>query len=70
MSQSAFFTDGGSLNYRAVLEIAADVAKGMLHLHSLNIIHSDLKVSANWFRWNGGVDGDKSFRASTKISAI
>jgi serine/threonine protein kinase len=34
----------GQLNYRAVLDTCADVAKGMLHLHSLNVVHSDLKV--------------------------
>jgi serine/threonine protein kinase len=33
-----------SSNYLAVLEIASDVAKGMLHLHAQNVIHSDLKV--------------------------
>ena len=32
------------LNYCAVLDIAADVAKAMLHLHSLNVLHADLKV--------------------------
>jgi serine/threonine protein kinase len=31
-------------NYMAVLEIASDVAKGMLHLHTQNVVHSDLKV--------------------------
>ncbi|GAX83029.1 hypothetical protein CEUSTIGMA_g10456.t1 [Chlamydomonas eustigma] len=33
-----------SPNYLAVLEIASDVAKGMLHLHAQNVIHSDLKA--------------------------
>lgn len=32
------------LNYRAVLDIALDVAKGMQHLHSCNVIHTDLKA--------------------------
>lgn len=32
----------GGLNYLAVLDTAADVAKAMLHLHSLNVLHSDL----------------------------
>ena len=31
------------VNYRAILEVAIDIAKGMLHLHSCNIIHADLK---------------------------
>lgn len=33
---------GGGVNYLAVLDTAADVAKAMLHLHSLNVLHSDL----------------------------
>ena len=33
------------LNYIAILETAADVAKGMLHLHNHQVIHADLKVS-------------------------
>jgi serine/threonine protein kinase len=33
-------TDG--VNYLAVLDTAADVAKAMLHLHSCNVLHSDL----------------------------
>ncbi len=32
------------LNYPAVLETAADIAKGMFHLHMNNILHADLKV--------------------------
>lgn len=32
------------LDYCSVLDTAADIAKGLLHLHSLNIIHGDLKV--------------------------
>ena len=32
------------VNYSAVLDTAIDIAKGMCHLHSLNIIHGDLKV--------------------------
>lgn len=34
--------DSGTLNYLAILDTAADVAKAMLHLHSLNVLHSDL----------------------------
>ncbi|GAX83025.1 hypothetical protein CEUSTIGMA_g10452.t1 [Chlamydomonas eustigma] len=34
----------GQPNYTAVLEMACDVAKGMLHLHAQNVIHSDLKA--------------------------
>ena len=36
---------GDEVDYDAVLETVAEVAKGMLHLHSLNILHGDLKVS-------------------------
>jgi len=32
----------GVINYLAILETAADVAKAMVHLHSLNVLHSDL----------------------------
>ena len=41
----AFTTANGEINYRAVLDTACDVARGMLHLHALNIVHSDLKAS-------------------------
>ncbi len=43
LDEGAFMADQG-LNYPAVLEVAADVAKAMLHLHSLNVLHGDLKV--------------------------
>ena len=32
------------INYAAVLETASDVARGMVQLHALDIVHSDLKV--------------------------
>lgn len=32
------------VNYPAVLDTAADIAKAMLHLHAMNVLHSDLKV--------------------------
>jgi serine/threonine protein kinase len=32
------------INYRAILDTALDVAKAMLHLHSLNVLHADLKA--------------------------
>ena len=44
LDRGAFRSEDGSLNYPAVLETAADIAKGMAQLHSLNIVHSDLKV--------------------------
>lgn len=35
----------GGLNYHAILDTAADVAKAMLHLHLNDVLHGDLKVS-------------------------
>jgi hypothetical protein len=34
--------ESGGINYLGILDTAADVAKAMLHLHSLNVLHSDL----------------------------
>ena len=44
------------LNYAALLETAADVAKGMLHLHANMVLHSDLKAG-NVMLKSGGRDG-------------
>ena len=46
LSQRAFVLLNGSVNYLAVLETAADVARGMDHLHSQGILHADLKVES------------------------
>ena len=35
---------GGELNIRAVLDTAVDIASAMAHLHSANVLHSDLKA--------------------------
>ncbi|KAJ9511825.1 hypothetical protein QJQ45_004378 [Haematococcus lacustris] len=43
LDQGAFMGPSG-LKYRAVLDTALDVAKAMLHLHSLNVLHADLKA--------------------------
>ena len=44
LDAGAFFTTpGNALNYAAILETAADVAKAMLHLHARHVVHSDLK---------------------------
>ena len=43
MFQGAFLI-GKDANYRAILETALDIAKGMLQLHKLDLVHSDLKV--------------------------
>ena len=37
---------GTGLNYAAILDTAADIAKAMLHLHTADILHGDLKVGA------------------------
>ena len=36
----------GPIDYLSVLETAADIARGMAHLHACNIVHLDLKVRA------------------------
>jgi serine/threonine protein kinase len=40
----AFQMPDGKLNYAAVLDTAIDIARGMQHLHKVNVVHSDLKV--------------------------
>ncbi|KAI8468844.1 MAG: hypothetical protein J3K34DRAFT_515195 [Monoraphidium minutum] len=39
----AFKTNAGGVNYAAVLDTAADVARALLHLHRQQVLHSDLK---------------------------
>ena len=41
------------MDYAAVLETAADVAKGMIHLHKNNICHNDLKANNVMFKSEG-----------------
>ncbi|GFR47438.1 hypothetical protein Agub_g9161 [Astrephomene gubernaculifera] len=43
LDQDAFM-QGGTLNYAAMLETAADIAKAMVHMHAANVLHSDLKA--------------------------
>ena len=50
------FMDAKGMNYQAMLETAADIARGMIHLHSHNVLHSDLKA-ANVMLKTGGGDG-------------
>jgi len=38
------FLSGKNVNYRAILETALDIARGMYQLHELDIVHSDLKA--------------------------
>lgn len=34
----------GKVNYRAVLDTAVDMARGMAHMHKHNIVHADVKA--------------------------
>lgn len=42
LDAGVFLLPDGGINYLAILDTAADVAKAMLHLHSVNVLHSDL----------------------------
>ena len=46
----------GAFRYANLIETAADIAKGMLHLHKNNICHNDLKA-ANVLLKSEGTDG-------------
>ena len=46
---------GANFDYAAILDTAADIAKAMLHLHSVDVLHGDLKVGHCWHR--GGRKG-------------
>jgi serine/threonine protein kinase len=48
-----FRDEEGQLDYAAVLETAADIAKGMIHLHKNNICHNDLKANNVMFKSEG-----------------
>ncbi|GAX79556.1 hypothetical protein CEUSTIGMA_g6997.t1 [Chlamydomonas eustigma] len=52
----AFVTASYEINYSAMLDIALDIAKGMEHLHSTGLIHSDLKARNVLLRRNPIVD--------------
>ncbi|PNW80365.1 hypothetical protein CHLRE_07g314500v5 [Chlamydomonas reinhardtii] len=49
----AFLTATG-VNYRGVLDSAADVAKAMLHLHLNDVLHGDLKARNVMLKNSGG----------------
>ena len=51
----------GQVVYKAVLETAADIAKGMAQLHSMHIVHSDCKTQ-NVLLKSGGRD-ERGFTA-------
>ncbi|KAG1662464.1 hypothetical protein FOA52_009672 [Chlamydomonas sp. UWO 241] len=72
LSGFAFHSEGG-LNYAAMLDIALDVAKAMLHLHAAHVVHGDLKAR-NVMLKTSGADGRTSiakvadFGLATKIN--
>ena len=55
LDQGVYLGTSG-LNYRAILDTAADVAKAMLHLHLNNVLHGDLKAT-NVMLKSAGSDG-------------
>lgn len=54
LEQGGYRTADGRVNYLAVLETAQEIASAMLHLHSLNMVHSDLKVGVRVRVCGGG----------------
>ncbi|KIY92657.1 hypothetical protein MNEG_15306 [Monoraphidium neglectum] len=40
----AYRDESGFVNYAAILDTAADVARALLHLHKQQVMHSDLKA--------------------------
>ncbi|KIY95632.1 hypothetical protein MNEG_12331, partial [Monoraphidium neglectum] len=46
----------GTLNYAAVLDTAADIARAMLHLHKQQVLHSDLKARNVLLKTDGTSD--------------
>jgi len=44
LSRGIFSHQSSGIDYKALLEAAADVARAMIHLHSLNILHNDIKA--------------------------
>ncbi|CAM6006644.1 unnamed protein product [Sphagnum balticum] len=57
----------GKMDEREAAKIIRDVYKGLLHLHSLSIVHRDLKV-ANIFLGQGGVAKIADFGFAVKAS--
>ncbi|KAG2450347.1 hypothetical protein HYH02_004852 [Chlamydomonas schloesseri] len=54
LDMGVFFGSAG-LNYPAILDTAADVAKAMLHLHLNDVLHGDLKADNVMLKSCGGV---------------
>ncbi|GAX78336.1 hypothetical protein CEUSTIGMA_g5778.t1 [Chlamydomonas eustigma] len=67
--QNGVFKTRLSVNYRAVLDVALDVARGMAHLHSMGLVHSDLKASNILIRKDPyGLGGPDDLGIIAKIS--
>ncbi|EFJ42183.1 hypothetical protein VOLCADRAFT_107375 [Volvox carteri f. nagariensis] len=58
LDAGAFFSANG-LNYPAILETAADIAKAMLHLHLNDVLHSDLKATNVMLKSTGGSESGR-----------
>ncbi|PNW79397.1 hypothetical protein CHLRE_09g413400v5 [Chlamydomonas reinhardtii] len=56
LDAGAFFSAEG-LNYPAILDTAADVAKALLHLHLNDVLHGDLKATNVMLKSSGGDSG-------------
>ncbi|KAG2426117.1 hypothetical protein HYH02_014872 [Chlamydomonas schloesseri] len=56
LDAGAFFSAEG-LNYLAILDTAADVAKALLHLHLNDVLHGDLKATNVMLKSSGGDSG-------------
>eukprot|EP00775_Hariotina_reticulata_P010053 gene10053-10209_t len=54
--KDSFTRPDGSRDMELILDTALDVARAMLHLHSENIIHSDLKARNILLKSSGGAD--------------
>jgi serine/threonine protein kinase len=44
LNAGIMITSDSLINYSGMLDVAGGIAKGMLHLHKLNILHGDLKA--------------------------
>ncbi len=54
LNAGVMITSDSQLNYPGMLDVAGGIAKGMLHLHKLNILHGDLKAPNVMLRSSGG----------------
>ncbi|KAJ9517261.1 hypothetical protein QJQ45_009127 [Haematococcus lacustris] len=57
LEQGAFILPDATLNYAAVLDTAADLAKACIHMHRHGVLHSDIKARNVLLRGSGGSVG-------------